>query len=311
MWRWGLAGMVAAHAAFACTCSRFAELPEAFSGSSFVFSGVVESTEIDLIDYIADEKLMRMPDGPEIPEGEWQRRLNRDESKIVSRLKIVFRDRVPDPFLGRLESAKSLRDLESLLSRLPRRGLTTRLRAMEVWKGGSEPSFHIWQPEGDSCNVRFEVGQAFLLYASRDREGRLTLQQCSRNGLLRTSAEDLAYLHFVKYQPQASTRMFGSIVVDEAGARRPYYGGSSQAPLVLQLTSRDGTRYIEAGAYGEYIADGLAGGDYRVTVWSAPFPHKRRILKGPITVRVPTQGFARQEISVPHDLLQNRPATSR
>ncbi len=182
---------------------------------------------------------------------------------------------------------------------------------MEVWKGDRESSLDIWQPHGYGCVVRFEVGQAYLLYASRDNAGRLTLQPCSRNGLLLTSAEDLAYLQFVKYQPQTSTRMFGSIMVDEAGARRPYYSGSSDGPLVLQLASPGGTRYVEAGAYGEFIVDGLAGGDYNLTVWSAPFPHKRRILKGPITVRVPAQGFIRQEISVPYDLFQNRSGKSR
>ncbi len=125
MWRVGLVSMVVTHAAFACTCSRFAELPEAFTGSSVVFSGVVESTEIDLLDYITEEKFKRAPDGTNVPDGEWKRRVDKDEAEIVARLKNVFRDRIPAPFLARLESATSLRELEALRSQLPHRGLTT------------------------------------------------------------------------------------------------------------------------------------------------------------------------------------------
>ena len=98
--------------------------------------------------------------------------------------------------------------------------MRTRLRVDEVWKGGALASVDLWQ-EVSSCSAFFQRGEVVLVYASRREDGKWTTRVCSRGGPISHAGDDLAYLYFVKYQPAASTRLFGTVTTEQPDRSEP------------------------------------------------------------------------------------------
>ncbi|MBN8731800.1 MAG: carboxypeptidase regulatory-like domain-containing protein [Acidobacteria bacterium] len=288
--------LLIAHAALACTCGPFEDLPTALNRSTLVFTGTVEYTDFNLGLLITDEVFARMGGS------ERAGQVRRDEPAIVRSVQQRAAASIPVEFRARLAAAHTLDQLHSLASVIERRGYTTRLRLLQAWKGEPRPTVEIWQGSSTGCVVDFRPGDAYLLFASPvaygGSEGQFGLRPCSRNSLLRNVASDLVYLHLLQHQPHAAARLQGVLRLEGAarnGPPRPSY----DLPLVVQLESPSGTRFSDvADSDGQFLFDGLAPGDYQLTLWSAPFPQKRRILHGPTPVRVPASGFLQHDIVI-------------
>lgn len=297
-----LLALLTTPAALACTCGPFEDLPIALARSTLVFTGIVESTDFNLGLLITDEVFARM--GGSQRAGE----VRRDEPAIVRSVQQRAAASIPAEFRARLAAARTLDQLHSLASVIERRGYTTRLRLLQAWKGEPRPTIEIWQGSSTGCVVDFRPGDAYLLFASPvaygDSEGQFGLRACSRNSLLRNAApSDLAYLHLLQHQPQAATRLHGVLRLEGAALNGPPLRSHNDLPLVVQLESPSGSRFTDiAESGGWFLFDGLAPGDYQLTLWSAPFPQKRRILHGPTPVRVPSSGFLQHDIVITESL---------
>jgi hypothetical protein len=65
---------------------------------------------------------------------------------------------------------------------------------------------------------------------------------------------------------------------------RFHYSGKVKAPVshvVVELAFQGGLRYTEPDAGGRFVFDGLARGDYRVSVFELGFPDRVQLLSGP------------------------------
>jgi hypothetical protein len=70
-----------------------------------------------------------------------------------------------------------------------------RLQLSKIWKGRPEEADSVFTALFDaSCGYDFEVGETYLIYAYREKSGRLWTHLCTRNALLANAQEDLKYL---------------------------------------------------------------------------------------------------------------------
>lgn len=293
-----LLALLTTPAALTCTCGPREDLPTALNRSTLVFTGIVESTDFNLGLLITDEVFARMGGS------ERAGQVRRDEPAIVRAVQQHAAARIPAELRARLAAAHTLDQLHSLASVIERRGYTTRLRLLQAWKGEPRPTIEIWQGSSTGCVVDFRPGDAYLLFASPitygGSEGQFGLRPCSRNSLLgNAAASDLAYLHLLQHQPHAAARLHCVLRFQGAARNGPPLRPDDALPLVVQLESPNGSRYADnADSGGWFLFDGLAPGDYQLTLWSAPFPHKRRILHGPAPVHVPSSGFVQHDIVI-------------
>ena len=68
--------------------------------------------------------------------------------------------------------------------------------------------------------------------------------------------------------------------------------------LILELKSSQGRRYAESDRDGRFVFDGLAGGEYSVSVFDTGYPDKVKLLAGPTRVAVEKKGCASQILLV-------------
>jgi hypothetical protein len=70
-----------------------------------------------------------------------------------------------------------------------------RLRVERVWKGAPRAEARIFTGRGGGdCGYQFEVGESYLVYAYRWREGELGTNICQRTAKLSEAAKDLQIL---------------------------------------------------------------------------------------------------------------------
>jgi hypothetical protein len=153
----------------------------------------------------------------------------------------------------------------------------------------------VWNQAGD-CGVSFQKGETYLVYANEDeRSDRLETNMCHRTARLSDSGEDLTYLHFFEKGGAAAARLEG-FVTSELGQvqqdRFQYSGkiGSPVADVVVELRSKDDVRYSAPEPGGRFVFDGLAEGEYQVSVFARGFPETAELLSGPKRVRVRAKG---------------------
>ncbi|MEP7361840.1 MAG: hypothetical protein ABI972_01175 [Acidobacteriota bacterium] len=183
----------------------------------------------------------------------------------------------------------------------------TRIRVEEVWKGNLKGTVEMWE-EASGYDLRFVIGQSVLVYANRDHQNRLTSGRCGRGGGIAESGSDFAYFYFLKHRPKASTRFFGFVTTDakEVNASPRVWTDPPHGArfLSLMLEGLDGKHYAETNFYGSFVLDGLAGGEYTMTIYGDDFPLQQRVLKSGIKLSIPAKGFLRREIFLPQELFQ-------
>ena len=104
------------------------------------------------------------------------------------------------------------------------------------------------------------------------------------------AGDDLAYLFFYKNGGDESARLEGFVTSDEFyqrdldKAHDPEKVKLPAAGVILELNSGQGRRYAESDRDGRFVFDGLAGGEYRVSVFDAGYPEHVKLLAGPAIV---------------------------
>lgn len=177
------------------------------------------------------------------------------------------------------------------------------VKAKDGDKGDNEEFFEIETPF-DDCAIDFQEGETYLVYANGDEDsGVLSTTSCTRTRRLSDAGEDLAYLFFFKDRPEESSRLDG-LVTSEPLYRietDPHNANAVRAPAegaVVELQSGGLQRYTETDPQGQFVFDGLRGGDYSLSVFSHEYPLKTDLLAGPQSVHVNAKSCATQLLQV-------------
>jgi hypothetical protein len=130
-----------------------------------------------------------------------------------------------------------------------------RFLVREWYKGQRTDTVEVWLPPGD-CALSVEANLNYLIYAHLNKDsGRIETNACMGTISADTAASDLTYLTAAQLGPNHATRIFGN-----AGS-----GGVN----VLAKSGID-NRYALADAAGKFTLDGLAAGDWALSVVGGP-----------------------------------------
>jgi hypothetical protein len=219
---------------------------------------------------------------------------------------------LPDYYKRRLAAAKTSDDIARLFYSVVAQGRRVRFKVKTTFRGekekedsGDQESLEVWTDSGD-CGYDFQVGETYLVYADEDEEsGRINTSVCYRNRRLSDAGDDLAYLYFFQNGGDESARLEGFVTSDELyqrdldSAHDPEKVRLPAPGVVLELDSGQSRRYTQSDRDGRFVFDGLAGGEYSVSVFDAGYPEQVKLLAGPARVRVEKKGCASQMLLVP------------
>jgi len=263
-----------------------------------VFIGTVESVEPGFLDpwHWRDASSA-------IPVAEIDRLRSDDSPAATARLKAIYLRMLgdmPESVKHELEIATTHKQVEAAFSSIASQGRRARFRVQKSFRASSDDDagesqeLTVWNGGGD-CGIDFQVGETYLVYAGDDEEtGRLQTSICYRTRRLTDAGADLAYLYFYEEGEKNSSRLEG-FVTTERRQERPTSSDSVESPasgLVVGIASGSKTRYAKSAADGRFIFDGLAAGQYQVTVYDSSFPRNATMLAGPDKVDVPEKGCA-------------------
>ena len=150
------------------------------------------------------------------------------------------------------------------------------------------------------------MGETYLVYADEDEEtDRIDTSVCYRNRRLSDAGDDLAYLFFYKNGGDESARLEGFVTANEFyqrdldNAHDPEKVKLPAAGVILELNTGQGQRYTQPDRDGRFVFDGLAGGEYSVSVFDGEYPEVVKLLAGPARVEVEKKGCASRMLLVP------------
>jgi len=291
----------------ACTCQVSLNACHETAASSAVFIGTVESIEPGFLNQWNPSQradLLRL--------NEEYARARRDPSAAaLARLKDTylrtFPD-LPDDRKRKLESARSAQDLGRLFYGVLRDGKQIRFHVKSWFKQeeeSTESTLEVWTPFGD-CGYDFQIGETYLVYADEDEETAvLSTGVCTRTTRLSDTGDDLAYLFFLKNDPANSSRLEGFTTTNELyqtdydklhdpeKVKRPVAG------VMIALESASGRRFVKSSDSGRFVFDGLAAGDYKLTVFPGEYPREVQLLAGPKAVHVEARSCTTQIMLLP------------
>jgi len=212
---------------------------------------------------------------------------------------------LPDYYKRRLAAAKTSDDIARLFYLIVAQGRRMRFKVKTTFRGEKEESVEVWTDSGD-CGYDFQEGETYLVYADEDEEtDRIDTSVCYRNRRLSDAGDDLAYLFFYRNGGDESARLEGFVTSDELYQRdldKAHDPEKVKLPapgVILELNSGHGRRYTESDRDGRFVFDGLAGGEYSVSVFDAGYPEQVKLLAGPARVEVEKKGCASQMLLVP------------
>jgi hypothetical protein len=210
---------------------------------------------------------------------------------------------LPEYYKRRLAAAKTDDEIARLFYLIVAQGRRIRFKVKTAFRG-EEPE-EVWTDSGD-CGYDFQVGETYLVYADEDEEtDRINTSVCYRNRRLSDAGDDLAYLFFYRNGGDKSARLEGFVTSDELyqrdldKAHDPERVKLPAPGVILELNSGQGQRYTESDRDGRFVFDGLAGGEYSVSVFDAGYPEQVKLLAGPTHVEVEKKGCASQILLVP------------
>jgi len=213
---------------------------------------------------------------------------------------------LPEYYKQRLAAAKTSDDVARLFYAVIAQGRRVRFKVKTTYRGEKEESEEVWTDSGD-CGYDFQVGETYLVYADEDEEsGRINTSVCYRNRRLSDAGDDLAYLYFFQNGGDESARLEGFVTADEFYQRdldRAHDPEKVKLPMpgvILELNSGQSRRYAQSDRDGRFVFDGLAGGEYSVSVFDAGYPEVVKLLAGPGRVQVEKKGCASEMLLVPN-----------
>jgi hypothetical protein len=219
---------------------------------------------------------------------------------------------LPDYYKRRLAAAKTSDDIARLFYSIVAQGRRVRFKVKTTFRGekekedsDDEESLEVWTDSGD-CGYDFQEGETYLVYADEDEEtDRINTSVCYRNRRLSDAGDDLAYLFFYRNGGDESARLEGFVTSDQFYQRdldRAHDPEKVKLPapgVILELKSGQGQRYTQSERDGRFVFDGLAGGEYSVSVFDAGYPELVKLLAGPARVQMEKKGCASQILLVP------------
>ena len=221
----------------------------------------------------------------------------------------VFPD-LPENYKRQLAAAKTSGDMAKLFYSIVAQGRRVRFKVKTTFRGekedsGDEESLEVWTDAGD-CGYDFQEGETYLVYADEDEEtDRINTSVCYRNRRLSDAGDDLAYLFFYLNGGDESARLEGFVTSDEFYQRdldKAHDPEKVKLPapgVILELNSGQGRLYTQSDRDGRFVFDGLAGGEYSVSVFDAGYPELVKLLAGPARVQVEKKGCASEMLLVP------------
>lgn len=296
-------------AGLACKCLTAYPVCREVAMSDVVFVGTVESVEPSFLDP------WRWRDAnSRIPVDEIEK-LRQDSSPAAAqRLKIIYMQMLgdlPESDKRELEVATTHKQVEAAFNSITAQGRRAKLKVQTIFREAKDDDndekheaakeITVWTGQGD-CGIDFQPGETYLVYAGNDEEtGRLETSICYRTRRLTDAGSDLAYLHFFKEGGALSSRLEG-FVSTERRQDNPRTRNAVDAPapnLVIGLTFDGKTRYTRSAPDGRFIFDGLAAGDYQVSVYDSNFPRTSKLLTGTEKIQIPEKGCADAFLIVP------------
>lgn len=270
----------------ACKCQASFSACNEVAQSEVVFIGTVESVGPGILDSWnpSQHSLLLLLN-------EETARLQEDHSpSSLARLKDaylkIFSD-LPEDYRRQLQAADTHSALVTLFYSILGHGRRTRFKVRTVFRGEEEDFLEVWTPFGD-CGYDFQKGETYLVYADSD-EGTdiIETNSCSRTRRLSDAGEDLAYLFFFQNGGDQSARLEGFVTsdvlyqLDQDPLHDPKKVKYPAPGVVLVVESPRGTLHAETDQAGRFVFDGLAEGDYTVTVFDSGYPADARRLAGP------------------------------
>jgi hypothetical protein len=119
---------------------------------------------------------------------------------------------------------------------------------------------------GGDCGFDFKVGQRYVVYASRGKDGSLTTGICSRTRALSDAAEDVAFFSALP-AGGSGARVSGTITHwenDPASRRTLAYGGVADVQVLVRGSA--GVFSAMTDAEGRYAISGVPPGKYETQV---------------------------------------------
>ncbi len=141
-----------------------------------------------------------------------------------------------------------------------------RLETLEAFRGVTSSTVEVVTgSEGGDCGYPFKVGERYVVYAYRSKDGSvLGTGICTRTRPVAQAAEDLAYARAVATSTTAGATVMGTVQHGDRPSRSAE-GEVHYAPLpgVSVVIERDGVQYrAVADATGRFAISGLAAGSY-------------------------------------------------
>ncbi|MSV29868.1 MAG: hypothetical protein EXQ52_14145, partial [Bryobacterales bacterium] len=158
---------------FGCKCGPLASVCEAFSSSDLVFAGRVESIEPDFEPWSSAKRL-----NDRFSDGELARLEKEDSPEALRKLQDIYVELVPEPFKSQIAATSSLASIEAVLVAMMANGKRFRFHVDEVFKGTKTNVLDVWT-DYSGCAGSLSNGETYLIYASRDEDGRFATHACS------------------------------------------------------------------------------------------------------------------------------------
>ena len=300
-------------AALACKCQLTMSVCDEVASTDIIFVGAVEAIEPSFLDsWNAGQRAAL-----DLLNRESARAQTDRSPAAFARLRDaylqVFPD-LPEEHKKRLAGATSPDQLAELFYWILDHGKRVRLRVKTVFRGelgddddddDAQPqTVEVWTAFGD-CGIDFQIGETYLVYADDDEESNtMTTGACTRTRRLTDAGDDLAYLYFYKNYADNAGRLEGFVTADLLFQRDldpAHYTGRIGAPVaaVVELKSRDRSRYTQSDGQGRFLFDGLPAGDFTVSAYAPGYPAETRLLAGPKPIRMEKRACATQVLVAP------------
>ncbi len=284
---------LSATSAEACKCLASYPVCNEVAQTDVIFIGTVEAIEPAFLDPWNADRLSLLPTN------EILRLREEGSAASLAKLKDIYLKLYPNmPVRNKeeIEAAKTHTDLRQVFDSIEAQGRQARIRVKTVFRHKDDDDKNdddddltgklltVWTDSGD-CGYNFQTGETYLVYADDDEEtGQLATSTCHRTTRLSDAGADLAYLYYLK---SGGIRLEGFITFDARAAfkwndaRFAATVDSPKSDVVIKLNSEHVPRYTRTDAGGKFIFDGLAAGDYELSVFDSRYPQTVRQLGYP------------------------------
>jgi hypothetical protein len=135
---------------------------------------------------------------------------------------------------------------------------------IEMLKGpDARPTLQIRTPRGP-CSPSFVVDRAYIIYASRDSDGQLATDMCSRSRPVDRAAEDVLYARNIAAGAPALGRISGHVVLRSRDLARARDRQQPMSNVSVILRKGEFSTRVRTNLHGAFTVDSLDAGVYDV-----------------------------------------------